>query len=552
MGKVKAIIFDLDDTLFDCSGQLVQAARKRAAKVMAGKIDADEQQILKKQNQLYKEFGPSFNVFNKICDDYKLKNKDKCVDAALKAYNSGEVGKISLFNEVIPLLEKLKAKKIKLVLITSGIHSRQQKKIKLLGLREWMDLIFIHDIEKLTVSKRTLFKEAIQALGLKPSECISVGDRIQREIKIGNSMGMTTIRLLQGRFRSMKPKNALEEPDFEIKNLLNILEIVDLVEQGKNHKPKVVAIGGGTGLPMVLNSLKDYTKNLTAIVTVTDSGRSSGMLRKDLHILPPGDIRNCLIALSDSEELLLDLFRYRFDNGGLEGHSFGNLFIAALTKTTGSFEKALKEVSRILAIKGQVLPSTLQDTHICAELEDGTIVEEEFNVRAPDKSPIKRVFLKHKVKPLEDALKAIEEADLIVLGPGSLFTSIIPNLLVEDLSKAIGKSKAKTVYVANIMTQPGQTDSYSLSMHVFQIEKYLGKCLDEVLFNNKKPTKELIERYKKDDAFIVENDPEKICKDIKLVPVDLLEKESNQVLWQKQYLLRHDPEKLGKALLDLV
>jgi uncharacterized cofD-like protein len=553
MSKIKLVIFDLDDTLFDCSGQLVDEARKRAAKVLSEKIpQASAVEILEKERQLHKKFGPTFEVFDKICMDFKVEGKEACINSALHAYNSDEVGEISLFPETAPLLKKLEEMGIKKVLVTSGLHARQQRKIEILGLDKLMDLALIHDLEKSPVSRERLFKNVLEKFSVKPDEVLSVGDRIQREIRIGNKLGMITARMLHGRFKKLKPKNDFEDPDFEISKLSEVLGVIDSVKQGKGRKPKVVAIGGGTGLPMVLSGLKEHTKNLTAIVTVTDSGRSSGMLRKDLNILPPGDLRNCLVALSDSEQLLLDLFGYRFKNGGLEGHSFGNLFIAVLAKTTGSFEKAIKEASRILAIKGKVLPSTLQDTHICAELEDGKIVEQEFNVREPGKSPIKRVFLKNEVKPLDEALEAIKEADLIVLGPGSLFTSILPNLLVKGMSKAIGESKAKKVYIPNIMTQPGQTDNFSLSMHVSQIEKYLGAgSLDLVLLNSKKPSEALLKKYVKEKAFLVERDLEKLPKNVKVVEDDLLEKESEQVLWQKQYLLRHDPKKLGKALFKL-
>jgi len=556
MAKIKSVIFDLDDTLFDCSGQLVEAAKKRAAEAIAGKVEGTTaKEVLERQGELYSKHGPMFDIFDMICSELKAENRKECVDAALRAYNSDEVGKISLFPEAVPLFTKLKKQGIKLVLITSGIHSRQQKKIRLLGLKKWMDLVLIHDPEKGVLSKHGLFRKAMKKLFLKPNEIVSVGDRIQREIKIGNRLGMHSVRFLHGRFREMKPRNDFEEPDFEIESLGQLSGVLSSIESGKNGQPKIVAVGGGTGLPMVLSGLKQHTKNLSAIVTVTDSGRSSGMLRKDLHILPPGDLRNCLIALSDSEKLLLDLFRYRFDCGGLEGHSFGNLFIAALAKTTGSFEKAVKEASRILAIRGRVLPSTLQDTHVCAELENGSIVEEEFNVRSPDKgSPIKRVFLKHEVKPLQETLDAIEEADLIVLGPGSLFTSIIPNLMVKGIPEAMAKSSAKVVYIANIMTQTGQTEHFSLSRHVEEIEKYLGtNVIDFVLVNSEKPSEKLLRKYRdEENALMVELDYFKLPKGIKVVERPMIERGEKQALWNKQYLLRHDAGKLGRVLLELV
>lgn len=554
MAKIKAVIFDLDDTLFDCTGQLVQEARKRAAKALSKEIrGVSVEEIFKREIALYKRFGPTFKVFDKICEEFNVKNKEECITAALKAYNSDTVGNIKMFEDVLPLFKELRKKGMKLVLITGGIHRRQEKKIRLLDLHEWMDLILIHDIEKATITKEDLFREALTKLSLKPNNVLNVGDRIQEEIQVGNRLGLPSVRVLHGHYRNMKPENDLEEPNFEIERLSELVQVIDSIEAGKTHKPKIVAIGGGTGLPMVLNGLKNYSKNLTAIVTVSDTGRSSGVLRRDLRILPPGDLRNCLIALSDSEQLLLDLFKYRFDKGSLKGHSFGNLFIAALTKITGSFNEAVRETSRILAIKGKVLPATLQDTHVCAELQDGTIVEEESNVRKLGKSRIKRVFLMHEAKPLQESLEAIKEADLIVMGPGSLFTSIVPNLLVDGIPEAIKKSKARKVYVANIMTQPGQTDAYSLSMHIAAIEKYLGRgVLNLVLFNKSKPAASLLKKYARENAFLVRNDIEKIPRRIGLIEKDLLERSRKQILWQKQYLLRHDSEKLGKALAGLV
>lgn len=323
---------------------------------------------------------------------------------------------------------------------------------------------------------------------------------------------------------------------------------------------KIVAIGGGTGLPMVLEGLKNYDCELTAIVTVTDSGRSSGALRKDYNVLPPGDIRNCLIALSESEKLLQDLFQYRFENGCLEGHSFGNLFIAALSKLTGSFEEAIKEASKILKIKGKVLPSTLEDVHICAELEDGTILEQEDNItrrsqKTNNDPKIKRVFLKpQNIEANPEAVKAIEEADVIVIGPGSVYVSIITNLLIDGIRDAIKNSKAKKIYICNIMTQPFQSDDFKVSDHIKTIIKYLGSgVLSYAVLNNGVPSKELLELYAKEHALMVENDVDEIKK-LKVMPVlaNLIEKtDEKRILWEKRDLLRHDSEKLAKIIMEL-
>jgi uncharacterized cofD-like protein len=239
---------------------------------------------------------------------------------------------------------------------------------------------------------------------------------------------------------------------------------------------KVVVIGGGTGLSILLRGLKHYVKNITAIVTVADDGGSSGKLRQELGILPPGDFRNCIAALADDEDLMTQLFQYRFRSGpGLEGHSFGNLFITVMAEVTGSFEKALYESGRVLNIQGTILPSTLEDVKLCAELDEGPYtrkVQGESAIPAA-RLPIERVYLEpDEPKAFPPALQAILNADLIVAGPGSLYTSIIPNLLIGEIVHAIRASEAKKVYICNVATQPGETDDYSLHDHIQAIEDH--------------------------------------------------------------------------------
>jgi uncharacterized cofD-like protein len=331
--------------------------------------------------------------------------------------------------------------------------------------------------------------------------------------------------------------------------------LLKLKDIGKTHDNlKILAIGGGTGLPIALEGLKIYSENLTAIVTVTDSGRSSGVIREQYGILPPGDVRNCLVALSETEEQekdLYQLFQYRFNKGSLNGMSLGNLLMAALTDITGSFDQAIKKASKILTIKGKVLPSTLTSTHICAELKDGSVVEEEFNVRSPRKAPIERVFLKsNDVECLPDAISEIEKADIIVIGPGSLYTSVISNLLVGGIKDALQSTKAVKIYLCNIVTQPGQTDNYTASDHIKEIIKYLGDgVLDYVLVNNNFPREEIIEKYRKEDAGIVTLDKDLDKNNVAVEVTDLIENiEQKRVLWEKQDLIRHDPEKLADAI----
>ncbi|MDD5148046.1 MAG: uridine diphosphate-N-acetylglucosamine-binding protein YvcK [Candidatus ainarchaeum sp.] len=558
MAKIKAIIFDLDDTLFDCTGQLVEAARQRAAEAMAKLIQKPKEEIYLKIIETEGRLGPKADIFGNVCDALSLKNPQECINAALHAYNSDEVEKISLFKDAEPLFRRLKKQEIKMVIVSSGLYSRQMRKIQMLGLEKWMDLILIHDIEK-EGSKDALFEQVMKQFLLKAEEVVSIGDRIHSEIRVGNKLGMTTIQFLHGRYQKTAPKNIMEEPDFKIKKLSEIPAIIKKIEEGKNHKPKIVAIGGGTGLPMVLTALKEFTPHITAIVTVTDCGRSSGVLRKDLNILPPGDIRNCLIALSESEQLLKDLFNYRFSNGVLTDHSFGNLFIAALTKTTGSFEQALKQASQILAIRGKVLPSTLQDVHIHAQLADGTVVCGEDSIIQRTTKPgqlakrpaIKKVFLRPaNAKILPEAKKAIEEAGLIIIGPGSLYTSVIANLLAKGMASSIRKSRAKKVFIANVMTQVCQTHGFSLSMQAREIEKYLGKgSLDFVVYNTKKPDKKTLKRYEKEQSFFMENDLENLKgMKIRAIGADLIANSNEKTKATKQLLLRHDPKKIEKVL----
>jgi uncharacterized cofD-like protein len=238
--------------------------------------------------------------------------------------------------------------------------------------------------------------------------------------------------------------------------------------------PRVVCIGGGTGMPSVLRGLKAHTANITAIVTVGDDGGSSGRLRREHGILPPGDFRNNIVALAEVEPLMSRLFQHRFDQGSaLGGHSFGNLFVLAMTGITGSFDQALRETSRVLAVKGTVLPSTLEDVEICARFEDGSEVCGESQVPEVGK-PIERIYLKPAHPAAQpEAVKAILEADLVVLGPGSLYTSVVPNLLVEGVAKALLQTEALKVYVCNVATQPGETDNYDVDAHVEALVKHM-------------------------------------------------------------------------------
>jgi uncharacterized cofD-like protein len=320
--------------------------------------------------------------------------------------------------------------------------------------------------------------------------------------------------------------------------------------------PKVAAVGGGTGIPTLLRGMKHYTANLAAVVTVADDGGSSGRLRTEFGILPPGDIRNCLVALADTEPLMEKLFQYRFHQGsGLSGHPFGNLFILAMSETTGNFYEAVKACSQVLAIRGRVMPSTLDHVVLKAQLEDGQIVAGE-SVICKAGCAIERVFLERveieevggPIRPLDDAIRAIEEAEVIVLGPGSLYTSIIPNLLVPGVADAIRRSKALKVYVCNIMTEPGETDGYTVSQHIKALIDHAGYGIINTCLVNTAPVPEHIrQKYRSKNATPVVVDVKESQRlGVDLVQVNLLGIEGEYV--------RHDSDKLawniGRLFLD--
>ena len=311
-----------------------------------------------------------------------------------------------------------------------------------------------------------------------------------------------------------------------------------------NRGAKIVAIGGGTGLSMLLRGIKHYTSNITAIVTVGDDGGSSGRLREELGILPPGDIRNCIAALGDDEDLITELFQYRFKSGeGLEGHSFGNLFLTALCAITGNMVKAIKESANVLNIRGVVLPATLDDMKLGAEFEDGRIVHGESNIPEAH-GQIKQLFtVPTNCQALPEAIQAIKDADLIILGPGSLYTSVIPNLLVNGIVETILKAKAKKIYVCNIMTQPGETTDYTVASHVNALFKHADnkKIVDAVLVNNKLPDN-ISEGYAKTGSIPVRLDMENIN------PIGIEVVSQKLIQENKQGLVRHSSHRVARAV----
>lgn len=311
-----------------------------------------------------------------------------------------------------------------------------------------------------------------------------------------------------------------------------------------NRGPRIVAVGGGTGLSMLLSGIKNITNNITAVVTVGDDGGSSGKLRESLGILPPGDIRHCITALADDEDLVNKLFKYRFNDGQcLEGHSFGNLFITALCEITGDMVSAVRASSNVLSIRGRVLPATLDDMKLVAEMEDGRIVHGESTIPEAH-GKIKKLFTEPKnCKALPEVLEAIRNAELIILGPGSLYTSVIPNLLIKEISSEIAKSKAKKIYVCNIMTQPGETDDYKVSDHLKALISHAGssKIVDTVLVNNFLPDK-LADKYQKSGSYPVELDSTEVKKmGIKIYAKKLIED-------SKEGLVRHSSNRVARTI----
>ncbi|HEV3157996.1 MAG TPA: YvcK family protein [Candidatus Baltobacteraceae bacterium] len=308
---------------------------------------------------------------------------------------------------------------------------------------------------------------------------------------------------------------------------------------------KIVAIGGGTGLSTLLRGLKRGTSNLTAIVTVSDDGGSSGRLQKELGILPPGDIRNCLVALADNEALVTALFQYRFSEGeGLAGHSFGNLFLAAMTGITGNFDSAIKESSRVLNIKGRVVPSTLDSVQLKATFADGTSVLGETNVSSSREPIIGLELLPAHVRAFGEALTAIREADAIVLGPGSLFTSILPNLLIPKIVREIAASSAAKIYVCNVMTQPGETDHMSAYDHVSRLFDVAGARVCDIAIVNVEPPRRLLGAYAEEGQAPVHADVKRIeALGIRVLSAPVISETVN---------VRHDPEKLADVVLRIV
>lgn len=326
---------------------------------------------------------------------------------------------------------------------------------------------------------------------------------------------------------------------------------------------KVVAIGGGTGLATLLRGLKRYVHSegpwsigrLSAIVTVTDEGGSSGVLRREFSMLPPGDVRNCIVALAEEEQLLSQLFSYRFDvDSALKGHSLGNLVLAALTSITGSFDGAILAASEVLAIRGEIFPATLQDIRLKATCADGSELEGELEISGfllgepvvprPEHARIERLSIDPPdARPVEAALRAVDDADLILIGPGSLYTSILPNLVIGELGDSLRKSKALRVYICNVMTQPGETDGYTAEEHLGAIIAHAGLVADVMVLNGRRPSEPILETYAKENQFPVNFSIPSI-RELGVTPF------FGDIISEGNYV-RHDPEALAQTVFRL-
>ena len=327
-------------------------------------------------------------------------------------------------------------------------------------------------------------------------------------------------------------------------------------------RKKIITIGGGTGSFTLLSGLKKYPVDISAIVSMVDDGGSTGILRDELGVLPPGDARQCLVALSESSKELRDLMNYRFEEGGLKGHNFGNIFLSALEKINGNFLKGIKKASKILNVKGEVIPVTDQDTNLFIKLKNGKILEGENEINHSfeiEKRGIEKIYLAPSAKSSEEAIQKILETDLIIIGPGNYYCSLVPNFLVEGISKAIKKSKAKAVLNCNLVNKKGQTEKFYLEDYVDSINKFIGKeRINLVTFNTSKPNEKLINKYKNQRELLVKiKNKKNIKRKYRIILADILSAKKQKysksdILVEERSFIRHDSEKLAKVLINII
>ncbi|KAI9915273.1 hypothetical protein PsorP6_008148 [Peronosclerospora sorghi] len=531
--RVRAIAMIIDDVLYDHSTLLSHLAIDRGVTQLVEEgafptteAAVDALQTFRNAYGLRKRF-PRF-VESLVGTKLSPLQAHRVI-AAYYESNVPEARRITPFPGVRKTLVELRdGEGCELALLLIGKPEVQRERLKALGVDDlFHHIVYVNPNPSLAQVTNAL-KQLTRKLNVPSSAIMFVGRKAFYEIKAANTVGMLTVRMLFGKYTSVMPTDEMEQTDFQIESIQQLVPIVKLADQ-QRPQPKIVALGGGTGLAVLLKELRHYPADLTAVVTVFDSGRHSGALRKYLGILPPGDIRNCLVALSDSDELLSKLMNYRFRENFMEGCSLGNLLLAALTDLQGGFDRAVSSIADILNIHGSVLPATLESTELCAELTDGSIVVSEVNVRSPvmpdegdepqlgsdtatrsttvstppkttekiKKAPIKRVYLENpNVEAFEPAVRAIGEADIIILSPGGFYTSIIATLLVPGIRDAIVRSAGATVYVSNVTTQIGQTDGYTFEKTLEVLYSYLGaSAIDYVIANNTIPPDDVLAPY---------------------------------------------------------
>jgi len=320
-------------------------------------------------------------------------------------------------------------------------------------------------------------------------------------------------------------------------------------------KQKIVTIGGGTGSFTLLSGLKNYPVEISAIVSMADDGGSTGVLRDELGVLPPGDVRQCLVALSESSAVMRELFNYRYASGGLAGHSFGNIFISTLEKISGNFNEAINEAGQILRISGRVIPVTLTNTKLVAKLENGKIIVGQQKIDEANLANLKQLKLRPRAIANPEAIRAIKQADKIVINPGNFYESILPNFLVSGISRSIKKSRAKKIFVCNLMTKAGHTDNFSVVDYLEVLEIYLGgNVIDYVIYNNKKPSDALIKKYSFEGEHLVRVSKLKLYPKVKFISAKLLANKLPKMQKGdklKRTLIRHDSEKLAKLIYEI-
>jgi 2-phospho-L-lactate transferase/gluconeogenesis factor (CofD/UPF0052 family)/FMN phosphatase YigB (HAD superfamily) len=631
MKNTRAVIFDLDGTLFDLA-PLVQAARNRVATLLhSAGFFASTSYALKRINELEDRHGPYYSsspyyfAFFDIAKSIYREKSDACtaflrtyghdsgdpieqmVTVLEQSYNAEDVENISPYPDAVQTLEELRAAGCKNYLVSIGRPGRQKNKIDRLGIAPLFDRI----INEGPPSHVYWFNEILDD-GYAPDEVVVVGDRSQDEIRSGNRLGLTTVWMKRGRYGEVEPGEG-DRPDYEVGFLSQVSTLVHLARAGKDREHfKTVVIGGGTGLPTVLRGIRTFDEKPTAIVAVTDTGASSGRIRWNLGVQPPGDIRNALTALADPDRVspgLFRVFQHRFPNDEAEAGIFkndhiGNFLVAALTQQLGNFQHAIETASEMLHVKGTILPACLDNVDICAELENGEHRYTEWMVRKPDKPALKRAYMVSNaellaeldrkdgsIRRVEDpatgqvevhgrkgapfapsqkslqapaeAVTAIQEADLVILGPGSLYTSVITNLLVPGIRKALlSRSNGKTCYVCNITTQPGQSDGFKASDHVKTIASHLKKATirevfdyvlvqDTAVFDSDKGKAwaPLLRRYEKDEKILVQADEEELDQTVEWARADFVEEFSPDMMGRGVGdFISHDSNKVADAL----